>query len=296
MDKVTMAKSKKWKGVTQVVRVATCVAGIAAAAYGAVVAPIIPYFLEDIKEKSRTEQSDPIEYAKAVWGTFVWYPKNKVADSMDSGLEEKLILVNKATQSMYIYNEEGILEREAKTSTGASQGIKKTYTQRITPPGEYIAVRRFDKKDIEAWFEGKRAPEDYGEGMLLFLGKWFPRIAVHGTTKENEQYLGQERSMGCPRVDEATITYIVENAAVGTRMVIHEYAVLPYTAKRGMTFDKYLLAEGVTTAAKRQEAEDAFHKNNPFAGSVNDLIAGGLFFMKDYNDDKKIGTKGAENE
>ncbi len=291
-----MATAKKGKGIKQTLKAVAVAGGIAAASYAAIVAPVIQYFLEDIKEKRRTEQNDLIEYAKSVWGTFVWYPKNKIADSITPGLEEKVILVNKATQTMYIYNEEGVLEREAKTSTGASQGIKTTYKQRITPPGEYIAVRRFDKEDLEVWFEGKRAPEDYGEGMLLFLGKWFPRIAVHGTTKENEQYLGYERSMGCPRVDEATITYIVESAAIGTRMVIHEYAVLPYTAERGMTFDKYLLAEGVTTPVKREEAEKAFYQNNPFAGSVNNLIAGGLFFMKDYNDDKKIGTKGAKNE
>jgi lipoprotein-anchoring transpeptidase ErfK/SrfK len=272
------------------------VTAIAAAGYAAVVAPVIPYFVEDVKEKSKTEQDDIIEYAKSVWGAFVWYPKNKIEDSFNSDLEEKVILVNKATQTLYIYDEEGILEREVKTSTGASQGIKRTYKQSVTSPGEYIAVRRFDRQGLKEWFEGKRAPEDYGAGMLLFLGKWFPRIAIHGTTKENEEYLGQERSMGCARVDEETITYLLENAAVGTRMIIHEYAVLPYTAKKGMTFDKYLLAEGVTTAAKRQEAEDAFYQNNPFANSVNNIAAGGLFFMKDYNDDKKIGTKGAKNE
>lgn len=274
--------------IKQMLQRVTLVAGIVATSYSIVVAPVIPYFLEDVKEKSRTEQNASLEYAKSFWGAFVWYPKNKIVDSIHSGLEEKLILVNKATQTMYLYNEKGVLERETKTSTGTNQGIKTTYNQRITPPGEYIAVRRFDKKGLEAWFEGKRAPEDYGEGMLLFLGKWFPRIAVHGTTKENEYYLGQERSMGCPRVDQTTITYLVEHAAVGTRMVIQEYAVLPYNAEKGMTFDTYLRAEGITTAEMRKEAEEAFYQNNPFAKSVNDLSAGGLFFMKDYNQNKKI--------
>ena len=271
-------------------RIAVRVLAAVALAYSAVVAPVIPYFISDVKTKMHTEQNNPGQYLKSTWGAFVWYPKNRVKDWF-AGLKPKDFVVNKATQQLFVYDRDGNLELTTSTSTGKHKGIKKRYAQKVTPHGEYIAVRRLDEEGIWNWYaESKGKPlmaEQHGVGEFNFLGQWFPEIAVHGTKATWEQYLGGEKSLGCPRVDKDTIEYLVETASVGTRLVVHEYAIMPVVVGADFNFEVYLDAESVLDLHDRKDALDYFGVNNPFVNDPDDLVPGQTVFLKDYD---KSGT------
>ncbi len=257
--------------------------------YFALTLPVIPYMITDLKEKQRTAQDDALEHIKTLWGFLVWFPKNKVRDLLGGDREQKLFIVNKAKQRIFIYDADKNLELIIPTSTGRHQGTKTEYEQKVTPPGQYIAVRRFNQKDLRTWFGHKKAPE-YGNGMLLFLGHWFPNIAVHGTLPEWEKYLGHERSLGCPRVGRAAMGYLLDHAAIGTKMVVHEYAILPLEVQPMFSFTDYARQEGLTSTAQLEKAKRFFLDNNPHARSLDNLVTGAPYFFKDYNGDGRIGN------
>ena len=216
--------------------------------YFALTAPAIPYVIDDIVSKQGTEQMSNIprriaavEALKTMYRGLVWYPYQKTR-AFFSDREEYTIIVNKETQRLYVFDNEGKLRLQSSTSTGKQKKDKRVFlNERITPVGEYMAVKPFDKEEIRSWFGEEKAPL-YGEGMILFLGKWFPHIAIHGTN--HEELLGHEASLGCPRVDKKTIEWILENVAVGSKMLVQPYGIVPHVFQTDdhlkRPFSKYL--------------------------------------------------------
>lgn len=259
------------------------VTGLALGLYVAASAPVIPYFLSDARTKSGTEQDGAVEYAKSFWGSFVWFPMQRVQDAFDGDLSKRIFLVNKETQLIYTYDDTGNLESVTPTSTGKDRGIKTTFSQQVTPNGEYIAVKRWDKQGLQERL-GLRKATLYGEGMLLFQGQWFPNIAIHGTTRESEAYLGEERSRGCPRVGGDFVEDVLLKSAVGSRMVVHEYGVLPLYIDSQRDLERC-----VSETEMQDDALARFVVNNPHI-DIDDFSAADLVFCKDENGDGKIGN------
>lgn len=281
-------------------RLTASIATAVTVGYLGICAPTYPYLFQDINDKRSTSQNDLIEMGKSLWGAFVWYPFNKIKEIGDDSLEEKTIVVNKATQELFVYSATGKLELQTPTSTGRDQGIKRTETQKVTPFGKYIAVQRWNTpEELANWYGEDLAPL-YGQGGMLFLGKWFPHIAVHGTTTDREKQLGTNVSNGCPRIDSNSIEQILETAATGSTLTVHEYAILPRELPTGFDFGKYQHIEFFDTVNERitmspTEVERDFLLNNPFISSLDDLRTGQTYFFRDrvpngsFNGDDLIG-------
>ncbi|MBI2666088.1 L,D-transpeptidase [Candidatus Woesearchaeota archaeon] len=249
------------------IKVGLC--GILAAGYLAIAAPAIPYMIGDIIAKRGTEQMSNIprktaawEILKTMYGGMVWFPYQRSKDFF-SDKEEYTFIVNKEKQEQYIFNKGGELVLQTLTSTGMQKKDKRVFLQdQFTPEGKYLAVKSFDKDGLLSWF-GEEKAQMYGEGMLLFLGHWFPHIGIHGTT--HEELLGQEASRGCPRVNKKTIEWILEHAAAGSKMVVQPYGVVPHTFQDGD-----LLKERISK------------EFNPHLGEKQTPSLGEVVFIEDY--------------
>lgn len=275
-----MVNLKKIVAGTLLATLASC-----ATTYTALVAPVVPYTISDLQQKERTEQGrDIMEKVKTVYGSAVWFPLERL-DDLKEGRKKKYFVANKEEQKLFVFDREGNLEYSSSVSTGKEQvDVKTKFKENISPAGDYIAVKRFNEDELFSWF-GPEKFDYYGQGMLLFLGQWFPHIAIHGTNQE--KYLGTAKSKGCVRVDQETIEKTVSEAAITSILRIQPYGVFPVNINSSFNFNDYFYSEGLEFSQFESAREDLL-ENNPQLDSIMDISKSEILFLKDYDGDGKV--------
>ena len=240
-------------------------------------APAIPFAIKDMKHKydcgyysSLGKKKTFEDISKTIYGAMAWYPKDKFQGMMD-GKDDYLFIVNKNTQQLFMYDGDLDFVDVASVSTGRDHTAtkKSSLDQKATPTGTYIAVKIYDKNELQDWFGVERQPY-YGEGMVLFMGESFPHIAIHGTNSES--YLSQPVSKGCARTDKKTIEYIVENARAGSELLVQDLGAHPILIENAQQKKEFL--------SVALQNEKWYSYNNPQLTSLEDVKLGDYVFMK----------------
>lgn len=99
---------------------------------------------------------------------------------------ENAILVEKATQMLYVYSlEDGKIEArfKASCSTGEVSGPKKKAGDKKTPEGIYFLLDEYEDRYLTPIYGKKAFPSDYPNFLDLRQGKEGSAIWIHGTDK-----------------------------------------------------------------------------------------------------------------
>ena len=186
-----------------------------------------------------------------------WLSKEKdLKDFIHGKKEDYVLVVDKKSQTAFLYVLNARLVEEVPVSTGRNPGDKKTNGDNKTPVGPYRVV---SVEDSSGWtFDGKLA---YGPFFLrLDAGNWDSRgvfhhnmksqIGLHGT---DEPYnLGSNKSHGCIRIDSRKIKKYVDRGVLrlGSYVVVlsDEY----YPSKS--SFDSFTDYSGSSGADKGSAA------------------------------------------
>ena len=99
---------------------------------------------------------------------------------------ENAILVEKETQTLYVYSRENKkidVAFSADCSTGEVFGAKKKAGDKKTPEGVYFLIDEYEDRYLTPVYGKKAFPSDYPNFLDLRLGKEGSAIWIHGTDK-----------------------------------------------------------------------------------------------------------------